>query len=363
MGDLKKDASGLWAEQDKDSFLDWTLDWTNWVAPGDGIASSVWEADPDLTLSSASISGEFTTVWVQGGSVGKWYALTNTVTSTIGRVDQQTIRLLIIDENESGISGSALFPNIAAAVDELRRDQIRIASQYALSAGDVSNAYLAGKLMAAEADAARQLRIFFRPTVMIPDDAPQSEIDALESAGTHYAQEAAYDYDSAFFQGERWGYLVTKEKPIISVQSITFNYPSPATQVWSIPDTWIRLDKKYGHIRLIPASQSFSAPLSAFIMQALGGGRTVPFMIQIRYTAGLSNPGRDYPDIIDLVKKMAILRILQDSFLPQSGSISSDGLSQSMSMDVQKWHDGIEDKLSDLRDAIHGPRVAFLGSV
>jgi hypothetical protein len=259
---------------------------------------------------------------------------------------------------------SALFPDLTTTIADMKQQQLMLASKYVLPKSFViSDDYLLSKLKAAEADASRQLRIYFEPTIIIPDDASQSEIDALEAASTRYAQEAAYDYDSHFFSGERWGYIVTKEKPIISVQSIKFAYPAPTNQIFSIPDSWIRLDKKFGHIRLVPASQSFSAPLSAFIMQALGGGRTVPFMIHVRYTAGLSNPVQNYPDLVDLVKKMAIMRIMQDAFLPQSGSISSDGLSQSMSVDLQKWHDGIEDKLDALRDAIHGPRIAFLGHV
>lgn len=213
------------------------------------------------------------------------------------------------------------------------------------------------KLLAAEADAERQLRTYFGPIEVLPESATQEEIDAL--GGARYIREAAYDYDSEFFRGDRWGYIVTHTKPIIDVHSIRFSYPSPQGSLWEIPKDWIRLDRKYGHIRLVPASQSFSAPLSAFIMQALGGGRVVPFMIQVRYQAGI-NPA-DFPDLVDVVKKLAVMKLLQSAFLPQSGSISADGLSESASVDLSKWHDGIEDKLNDLRDAIHGPRFAVLG--
>lgn len=363
-GELFKDGSGFWAQKDKDSFLDYSLDWSDWIAEGDSILSSVWSSDAGVTLSSATIFGAMTTTWVQGGAIGTWYAITNTVTSALGRIDQRTIRLLIIDESVDSIEGTALFPNVAITIEEMRRDQLALAAKYALPASfSMSSSYLLAKLKAAEAEASRQLRIYFAPTIIIPDDAEQTEIDALETANIRYAQEAAYDYDAHFFTGERWGYIVTQEKPIISVQSIKFAYPAPTQQVFEIPHSWIRMDKKHGHIRLVPASQTFSAPLSAFLMQALGGGSTIPFMIHVRYTAGLSNPEKDYPDLINLVKKMAVLSVMQDAFLPQSGSISSDGLSQSISMDVQKWHDGIEDKLDDLRDAIHGPRIAFLGHV
>ena len=361
-GKLYSDESGFWAQHDRDSFLDYSLDWSDWLAGDDSIASSVWSSDDGLTLSGPTIYGSLTTIWVQGGASRTWYAVTNTVTSAQGRKDQQTIRMYITDEAVDSLEGTALFPNISATLEEMRRDQLALAAKYALSKSfNPSTAYLLSKLKAAEAEASRQLRVYFAPTVIIPDDAPQSEIDALETTNTRYAQEAAYDYDAHFFSGEQWGYIVTKQKPIVSVQSIRFAYPAPTTQVFDIPQSWIRLDKKYGHIRQVPAAQSFSAPLSAFVMQALGGGRTVPFMIHVRYTAGLANPSRDYPDLVDLVKKMAVLRIMQDAFLPQSGSISSDGLSQSISADVLKWSEGIEHKLDDLRDAIHGPRVGFLG--
>ena len=92
----------------------------------------------------------------------------------------------------------------------------------------------------------------------------------------------------------------------------------------------------------------------------MAGGRVIPAMIRVRYVAGLKNVARDFPDLVDVVKKMAILRILQTAFLPQSGTISADGLSQSTSLDIQKWHDGVDDALDVLMQAIHGPRMTVL---
>ncbi len=253
----------------------------------------------------------------------------------------------------------SLFPDKPTAVADLK-NEVALGAGAHVDLSGFSDDALYSKLMAAESDASHQLRAFFAPTVVIPEDAPQAEVDALEAAGTRYVQEPAYDYDPDFFMGDRWGYIVTNHRPLISVQSIRFAYPDPMHQVWEVPIAWVRTDKQFGHVRLVPAAQSFSAPLSAFVMQALGGGRTIPFMIQVRYTAGLANPTRDYPELLDLVKKMAVLRILQSAFLPQSGSISADGLSQSASVDVEKWHDGIVDKLGDLRDAIHGVRMTVV---
>ena len=66
--------------------------------------------------------------------------------------------------------------------------------------------------------------------------------------------------------------------------------------------------------------------------------------------------------------KKAVLKILEDSFLPQSGSISADGLSQSLSVDMEKYHDMIDRTLNGgkgsnggLMTAIHGVRIGVLG--
>ena len=322
----------------------------------------------------------------------------------------------------------SIFPIQSAAVAELNSRLATGASEY-IDASGLTNSQLYNAIMAAEREASRDLRVFLEPTVIVPDDASQTETDALsdsyasftgyisgrvltitaisggliqvnqsiheampgtiilaqltgspaggigtytvsipQSVGTsgspvsftsamNWYQEAAYDYDPDFFRGEHWGYIVTKEKPIISVTSVNFNYPSPTNNIFSIPHEWIRLDRKYGHIRMVPAAMAFSAPLSAFIMQALGGGRTIPFMIQVRYVAGLSNITKDYPDLIDVIYKMAIFKLLFGSFLPESGSISADGLSQSQNMKFESWRKEIENNLNSMREAIHGIRL------
>jgi len=72
---------------------------------------------------------------------------------------------------------------------------------------------------------------------------------------------------------------------------------------------------------------------------------------------------------LDAVLKKAALKILEDAFLPQSGSISADGLSQSMSVDMDKYHDAIDRILNGgkgsnggLMTAIHGVRFGVMGA-
>jgi len=135
-------------------------------------------------------------------------------------------------------------------------------------------------------------------------------------------------------------------------------------QVFQIPPEWIRMDRRAGHIRLIPNSMAFAAPMGAFLLQSLTGGRTVPFMIQLRYTVGLENVLLKWPDLVSVIKKQAVLDLIADAFLPQSGSISADGLSQSLSVDMGKYSEEIDAKIDGpkgsnggLMTAIHGVRL------
>jgi hypothetical protein len=58
---------------------------------------------------------------------------------------------------------------------------------------------------------------------------------------------------------------------------------------------------------------------------------------------------------------------VEDAFVPQSGSISADGLSQSLSVDVSKYHDAVDAILNGppnsnggLMTRIHGIRMGVI---
>ena len=248
----------------------------------------------------------------------------------------------------------SLFPDLYAAAARLRRDRL---SADIFDGRAFHDDYLIEQINAAEADAQRALRVFFTPTEVLPETTTAAEREALDAAGTPWVEEPGYDLEGDFFSGERWGYLITRHKPIIDVHSMRFVYPQPYSGVFTIPLDWVRLDKKYGHVRLVPGTQSFAAPLSAGILQIMGAGRTIPQMIQLRYTAGLTTAAAAFPDLVDLVIRMAVLRLLQGLFLPASESISADGLSQSRSVDLDKYQAGIDVLLERLRQAIHGASV------
>lgn len=214
-------------------------------------------------------------------------------------------------------------------------------------------------LLAAEAEVKRKLRVFLEPTWLIPPSS-LDEVAALDAAKTAYELEPGYDYDPSFFEGEKWGLLVTRQRPIIEIAYLKFVYPLPLNTVWTIPIDWLKVDNKYGRINLVPSSTAFSAPLSVYIMNVLGGGRTVPQMLQCKYRAGLKDVRKDWPDIVATIYRMAILRMLNDSFIPQSASISADGLSQSRSLDLKAYSDSIDTALDKIKAALHGVIMGFL---
>lgn len=219
---------------------------------------------------------------------------------------------------------------------------------------------------AAEADMQRRLRVFFVPTEIFSGRAPTpDELTAL--AGKPWAEEPGYDYEPAQMHGDRWGFMALRQRPVTRLDSVTFEYPGYG-RVWDIPTGWFQLDKKYGHLQLVPSSSMFAAPFGTFILQLMGGGRVIPFMVKIRYQAGLANALTEYPDLVDLIRKAAMVRMVQNLMLPTSGSLSVDGLSQSTSVDVGKWSDDIDRLIEGppgtnggLRTAIHGITVGFLG--
>ncbi|MEX3764470.1 hypothetical protein [Paraburkholderia phenoliruptrix] len=264
------------------------------------------------------------------------------------------------------IERSALFVK-DFIVDELRADRLMLASSNFFSGDTLSDDYLWQKVLAAESEIAHTLRVPLAPTQFFPYPPTEQEIAALP-AGMPYAVDPPYDYGPEFFQGDSWGYLATRQKPVQSIQLMQFAYPDPAAMIFVVPQDWIRLDQKYGVVRLVPATYAVSVPLSSFIMQAISAGRTIPFMLEVKYIAGISDARREYPELVDIIKKLAVLKAIEDAFPAQSGSISADGLSQSMSVDMSKYRETIDVTLNGepgtnggLMTAIHGIRVGVLG--
>ena len=77
--------------------LDYGFLWIDWLEPDETVESSTWSVSEGVTLSNAQITedGKTTSVMVSGGSDGQRYKLTNTITTSSGRIEQRCISLLI----------------------------------------------------------------------------------------------------------------------------------------------------------------------------------------------------------------------------------------------------------------------------
>lgn len=74
--------------------LDFSVDWTDWLANNETISSHDWTVPAALTENSASESGGICTVWLTASaSVGTVCTVYNTITTNQGRTD---IRSLVI---------------------------------------------------------------------------------------------------------------------------------------------------------------------------------------------------------------------------------------------------------------------------
>lgn len=354
-------------EQDKDARKDYRFSLSGIIPADDTLLSVTWSAPTGITINETSHDATDAVAWISSpaGVQESWYACRATWLTAGGATDQFVVMLFIKKDVEaiSGM-GSALFPNKFTAVAQLRRDSLMLAAQNHFAGVTLDGAYLWDKLQAAEAQASRTLRVKFQPTAYFPLTPTSAQIAALGTMP--WAEDPAYDYDPDMFQGEMWGFIATNNRPLISVTSLNYIFPSPNNVSFEVPAAWIRMDKKYGQVRIVPSTVA-SVPVSAFLMQIMGGARVIPHMLQLTYIAGLSNAAVDYPDLVDAVKKMAVLKIIEDSFLPQSGSISADGLSQSMSLDMSKYEDSIDRIFNGpkgsnggLMAAIHGIRLGVM---
>lgn len=276
-------------------------------------------------------------------------------------------RYRLVVEADGEFARSLLFVK-DIAVERLRADGLVMAASGALPSVALSDEYIWDKLRAAEAEIAHELRVPLAPTTFFPLDPTEQEIAALD--GKPWAIDPGYDYSpEAFGYSDKWGAIKLRNKPLKSVSRVRFAYPGGQGSSYDLPLDWLRMDKKFGTIQFVPSSTAFVAPLNAFVMQAIGNGRTIPLAIQVSYVAGLDNVAGTFPELLDAVMKKAVLKIVEDAFLPQSGSISADGLSQSISVDMDKYHDAVDRIINGgkgsnggLMTAIHGIRFGVMGA-
>jgi len=81
-------------KKDPNAILDFTVDWTDWLA-SDTIVTGTWIIPSGITEVSRSNTTKISTVFVSGGTLGLTYSLINRINTSGGRTDDRTIFILV----------------------------------------------------------------------------------------------------------------------------------------------------------------------------------------------------------------------------------------------------------------------------
>lgn len=79
--------------------LDYEWDWSVWMPTGDTISAVTFTAQSGITIEvspAQSHTGTTATVWLGGGTAGTTYTITCQITTTAGRVAQNTQNLNVV---------------------------------------------------------------------------------------------------------------------------------------------------------------------------------------------------------------------------------------------------------------------------
>jgi hypothetical protein len=80
-------------QHDPDAVLDYTLNWSAWLA-SDTITASTWVAPSGVTVDSDTHTTTHTTAWIRSETSGS-YTLTNRITTAGGRTDDRSVSIWV----------------------------------------------------------------------------------------------------------------------------------------------------------------------------------------------------------------------------------------------------------------------------
>lgn len=79
--------------KDPDAVLDYTWDWSAWLASGETITSADVTVPTGIVKNSDSHTTTTVTAWLSGGTDGTGYRVTCRVTTSQGRTDDRSITI------------------------------------------------------------------------------------------------------------------------------------------------------------------------------------------------------------------------------------------------------------------------------
>lgn len=94
------DALGAYIYKSPTADLDYSVDWSalGWLQTGETITASSWLVtgpDTSLVASDAGSASGVATCWLINGTMPQTYLVTNTITTSAGRTDSRSFRVMI----------------------------------------------------------------------------------------------------------------------------------------------------------------------------------------------------------------------------------------------------------------------------
>ncbi len=147
--------------------------------------------------------------------------------------------------------------------------------------------------------------------------------------------EDAYDFWADEYR--QWGYIQLRRRPVVSVENVELYYPT-GQRILKYDDSWIMLNRKAGHMRIVPSAGTTTTVLlgTSSYLPLMNGSMlqsNVPGLFRIDYTSGMTTVPEDMADAIAKAASCSVLAIAGDAKVDgiASQSISQDGLSESRS--------------------------------
>ena len=81
--------------KDPDAVLDYTIDWSDWLASGETISTSTWTIPTGLTEDSETETTTTATVWLSGGTEGTSYTITNEIVTSQSRTANRSLYIRV----------------------------------------------------------------------------------------------------------------------------------------------------------------------------------------------------------------------------------------------------------------------------
>jgi len=81
--------------KDPEARLDYSFDWSEWLASGETITASTMTASVGITIDASSNTLTSATAWLTGGTSGHSYTVTNHITTSANRQDDRTLTIRV----------------------------------------------------------------------------------------------------------------------------------------------------------------------------------------------------------------------------------------------------------------------------